>query len=209
MKYIVLIADIIESKSIEDRSAFQSDLKELLSKINKNSDSLVSPYTVTLGDEFQAVYKNIKTIFSDIFKILDGLYPVRIRFSICYGEISTEINNQSSIGMDGPAFYTAREGINNLKNIDYSIVQFYGNKIIYESLINKSLKLSLSIMSDWKKNTFRIFEGLYRNMTIKEIAQLLNITERGVYKNIDTNKVRNFVDYFDSLEDTILSYLRQ
>ena len=44
------------------------------------------------------------------------LYPVKLRFGIGIGEISTEINQKAAIGADGPAFYAAREIINFLKN---------------------------------------------------------------------------------------------
>lgn len=205
MNYIVLIADIVESKSIENRDQFQSNLRKKLKQINKSSYSIVSPFTITLGDEFQAVYKNYSNIFSDIFKLTEEIYPVQVRFAISYGDISTEINPKHSIGMDGPAFYDARKGMEELKRIDYSIVQFYGDVFTFEKFINRSLKLSFSVMANWKENTLRIFKELYRNKSVKEIAPLLNITERGVYKIIDTNNVRNFVEYFNSLGQTILA----
>lgn len=41
-----------------------------------------------------------------------------IRFSIGWGDISTELSSRSSLGMDGPAFYLAREGIESLRKRD-------------------------------------------------------------------------------------------
>ena len=102
--------------------------------------------------------------------------------------------------MDGPAFHIARDGINDLKKIDYSIIQFYGNTFNENELVNKSLKLFMSVMADWKKNTLLIFNELVNSKPVKEIVPILTISERGVYKIIDTQKLRDFTDYFLYLE---------
>ena len=101
--------------------------------------------------------------------------------------------------MDGPAFYQAREGLNVLKELEISIIQFYG-KIKNRELINSGLKLSMSVMKSWKKNTLFIFNELMNKNTVKKIIPRLEISERGIYKIIDTNNLREFVDYFSTLE---------
>jgi hypothetical protein len=200
MDYITLIADIIKSKEIGQRNKFQLELKNELEKINRASGELISPYTITLGDEFQAVYQSGEHLLSDILMLLVKLYPIRIRFAVGWGEIITQIDKEKSIGMDGPAFYYAREGINDLKKMNYSIIQLYGKGFKEKELINKSLKLALSLMSEWKENTLIIFTELMREQPIKNIAQLLGITKRGVYKIINTNQLRNFKDFFYQME---------
>lgn len=203
MNVFVLIADIVNSKEIVDRSQFQVDLKNALEEINKSSQRILSPFTITLGDEFQAIYQSSENLLNDIFRILAYVYPTRVRFAVAYGEITTEINRENAIGMDGPAFHIARAGMNDLKKFNYSIIQFFGDFGEANKLINIGLKLSLSLMADWKQNTFLIFTKLFNNKSVKEIAPLLTISERGVYKIINTQKLRNFTEYFFQLERTI------
>jgi hypothetical protein len=205
MNYLVLIADIIQSKQIEERNEFQSDLKNKLEQINNNSKGLLSPYTITLGDEFQAVYKKADYLLKDVFEVLSTAHPVQIRFAIGWGQIDTEINRNRSIGMDGQAFYNARNGLKNLKKINYSTIQFYGDLFTNIEFVNNSLELSLAIMSNWKKNTLLIFKGLRNNRTVKKIAPVLDITERGVYKIIETNRIRKFVKFFKSVERALIN----
>lgn len=209
MNYIVLIADIIKSKEIDKRNKLQSELQNKLDEISNNSKGLLSPFTITLGDEFQAVYNKGQYLLKDIFNILVKIYPVSIRFAIGWGEITTDINKKSSIGMDGEAFYNARDGLDRLKKVDYSIIQFYGDLFKSTEFINKSLSLSLSIMSDWKENTWFIFNQLMHNKPVKKIAPKLNITERGVYKIIDTNRIRNFVEYFNALDKELIKSINK
>ncbi|MEX2435642.1 MAG: SatD family protein, partial [Balneolaceae bacterium] len=98
---IVLIGDIVDSKKLNeaDRSSLQEDLLDLIGKINKKSESIEAPMTITLGDEFQAVYASAESILADSWNILAGIYPVSARFSIGIGNIVTPINKEQSLGM--------------------------------------------------------------------------------------------------------------
>jgi hypothetical protein len=204
MYAFVVIADIIKSRQISNRRHFQEHLKDQLEKVNQNSSGLLSPYTITLGDEFQALYQlqSSADLLRDIMRILLNVYPLKIRFAVGYERIATKINREQSIGMDGPAFYQAREGLNAIKGLDISIIQFYG-EIKNSLLINSALKLSMSVMNSWKKNTLFIFNELINASTVKKIAPKLHISERGIYKIIDTNNLREFVEYFLALEQTL------
>lgn len=55
MQYFCVIADLVDSRLLSDRREFQQLLKEKLKDVSAESSGLVSPYTITLGDEFQAV----------------------------------------------------------------------------------------------------------------------------------------------------------
>lgn len=208
MNSIVIIADIIESKKISDRNGVQLSLKKVLDERNLESkDSILSPFTITLGDEFQAVYRVSETLINDLLKIMVRLFPVRIRFSIGHGQISTEINPLEAIGMDGPAFYTARNGMDKLKKINYSLMQICGTPSVHTDYINSSLLLSMSLMADWKKNTLLIFHELLAGESIRNIADKLGISERGVYKTLNTHRLKIFADYFISLQKEITAIL--
>ena len=119
MKIIVLIGDIIASKKIKDRFAVQKKLTNAFKKINSSNKNIISPFTITLGDEFQAVYNSAESLFKDIWWINEAIYPVKIRYSIAVGEITTELNKAQAIGMDGPAFYYARKGLEDLKRTNF------------------------------------------------------------------------------------------
>jgi hypothetical protein len=204
---MVLIGDVVNSKQISDRNRFQQKLNRVFTTINQQSEDILSPYTVTLGDEFQAVYGKSKTILTDMVNILSQLYPANIRFSIGYDILSTPINEEAALGMDGPAFHLAREGLERLKKADYSIIQVYGTPFDNVKLINASLRLATSMMSSWKKNTLFIFNEILNRNPVKEIAPKIGITERGVYKLINTHKLKEYKDYYMGLNDTIMKLM--
>ncbi|NGP88858.1 SatD family protein [Fodinibius halophilus] len=185
-KLIVLIADIEDSKKLsnKEREKLQNDLSILLEALNNESRTIVSPYTITLGDEFQAVFKSAEGICTDILKILAGLYPVRVRFSVGVGEINTPINKEQAIGMDGPAFHAARKGIEVLKESGFL---FYlgvaGQDLPVIDLINNSLQLLSKQVRGWNKNRLRILYMLKEGADYKAITEELDISKTAFYKN--------------------------
>jgi hypothetical protein len=200
MNVIVVIADIVQSKRISDREKFQKGLEKELNEINSFSKkNILSPYTITLGDEFQAVYKTAGSIFTDIWKIIDSLYPYKVRFAIGHDQILTKTNEKSALGMDGPAFHSARDGLSKMKNHDMTIIQFFGSEIPAVELINNSLLLVAEIMDKWKQNTVSVMNGIMRNKKYGIIGKELDITERAVYKTVNTNHIKTIIEIQESV----------
>ena len=207
MKKIVLIGDIVASKKISNRAAVQRKLNRLFDGINADNKFLDSPYTITLGDEFQAVYKNADEIFGDIWKILFALYPERARFSIGLGNISTKINRRQAIGMDGPAFYNAREGLNELKNNLY-LLNIKGEEICSGELIKHALFFVSHSIVKWKLTRMKIFNYLMEDLTIKQISKKIKITDKAVYKNIDRSGMYIITDIINEITSSLNSALK-
>jgi len=190
MNYLVLIADIVASKSIVKREITQEKLSDVLNLLSKNNPSLVSPYTITLGDEFQAVFSKADSIFIEALEILSAVYPVKIRFSFGIGEIHTPINKKIALGMDGPAFYNARQGINKLKNSG-DLYSLEGLSIPQSNLIQESLSLFSYTCKNWNQNRLRVFTSMNGKVDIQNIAKELQISERAIYKNISEGNLQN------------------
>ncbi len=205
MNYTVIIADIVKSRNIANRKQFQNKLEKSISDASGKSKTIISPYTVTLGDEFQAVYKNPDALFRDIYSILIDIYPVKLRFSIGQGEITTRVKKDNALGMDGPAFYNARRTMEMIKKIDYSIIQLNSNNESDFFFINKNLNLMNKIMDNWKFNSLYIFNSFMHGKSIDEIAANLKISKRGVYKVADTNCIKEFVSVFNEIEIKIMN----
>ena len=105
--YIAIIGDIKNSKQLhERRHAVQEELVEKLETINQTYQSAIaSKFMITLGDEFQGLLKSGACAVAIIDQIERALYPIRLRFGIGVGEVSTEISLASTLSADGPAFY--------------------------------------------------------------------------------------------------------
>ncbi len=183
MKYLVLIGDIVASRELASRAQFQRRLKGVLQTLNGRRKALASPYTLTLGDEFQAVYRDADTAFADVFTLLAEIAPVRARFALAVGDIVTPLNTAQAIGMDGPAFHRARALLERLKT---------GRRLFGVHVSGKEPDLLttalLNVLSGqvegWKPTRLRLFASLLAGSSVTELADETDITVRAVNKNI-------------------------
>jgi hypothetical protein len=196
-KFLVVIGDIISSREVERRKDLQNKLLNVFNYLNSSDyeNHLVSPYTITLGDEFQAVYEKANYLFLDSTRILDKAFPQKIRFSFGIGEISTDINREQSIGMDGSAFYFAREGISNLKNQrgDYKFNIYGLEDPDLEKLYNNILYIYSNLLEGWNRNRYFILRKTIEEEPVKKIAKEINLSETAVYKNIYDGSIREII----------------
>ncbi len=202
-KFIVVIGDIVSSRKVEKRNDLQQKLLDVFNGLNAsdNENHLVSPYTITLGDEFQAVYEKADHLFLDSIRILEETIPQKIRFSFGIGEISTELNRRQSIGMDGSAFYLAREGIEKLKetrgSYKFNIYGLEDPKL--EKLYNNILMIFSNLLEGWNSNRYTILRSTIAGKAVKEIARDLSITEAAVYKNISDGNIREMMAILETM----------
>lgn len=209
-KSVVVIGDLESSRTLNDkqRAKVQKTLKKTLESINQANEALLSHYTITLGDEFQAVYQKIDEFLQHSWRIMATLHPVHVRFSIGIGSISTPINKEQSIGMDGPAFYAARDGIDQLKKNGF-LYQIQSddqpaNPALFDA-INASLHLISRQMRKWNQRRFSILYMLDQGMSIKNIAKQLDVSESAVYKNREEGSL----DVILNLKKSLVTLINQ
>ncbi len=203
MMYIALIGDIIESKKIQDRAQVQQQLLRLMKELNwQYQDYLISPFTVTTGDEFQALFSPNSYMFQIIDQLSVAFSPYEIRFGIGVGEMVTEINKEQSIGSDGPAYWLAREAINHIhdKN-DYGINHisvFLADEEVTWT-VNAMLAACSFIQSKWTEVQYDILkqlltEDIYdETFSHKEMARSLGITPSAFNKRIKASGLKIYL----------------
>lgn len=200
MYCLALIGDIEKSRSIAQRADVQDQLKQTLADLNARSNTgLSSPYTITLGDEFQALYADTASLWKDIFYIESVMQPVQIRFGMGLGEISTPLNQNAALGMDGPAFYQARDAITQIKK---SKDRYKINGLESDGeLINNTLALISDGRKKWEENRVHICYSMLCEDKVEQIASHLNISEQAVYKNIQGGSLKQLERIFTSISE--------
>ena len=201
MKYLVLIGDVIGSKQLPARAQFQRRLKSALQRLNGRRKNLISPYTLTLGDEFQAVYRDTSGVFADIFTLLSGIAPVQARFALAVGEIVTPINSTQSIGMDGSAFHLARARLEKLKG-QGRLLGIPDSDDPRWRLPVSTLAVLSGLMEGWRQKRLQLFAGMLAGAGVGDLARQTRITPRAVNKNIraaDLDEWRRIVDEISRL----------
>lgn len=201
--YLALIADVIDSKMVQARFNLQKQLEETLQKMNGLfADYLASRFTLTLGDEFQALLEVDAPVFQIIDTLRLELNPTQLRFGIGLGEIVTAIDPLQSVGADGPAYWNARAAINlvHQKN-DYGNTQIYfsSGKENQDFFVNALIASGEAIRSSWRESQEEILLNLLKRSVYsetfsqQELAQALAINPSALSKRLKSSSIRVYL----------------
>jgi hypothetical protein len=212
-QYLALVGDIKQSRSLANRPLVQQRLEAVCERLNRHAHTLdlLSPMTVTLGDEFQALFGSAGALWPVVFAVEAALQgdedsPVSLRFGIGLGELSTSVNPAAAIGMDGPAFYRARDAIDSLKQDDrcYRVCGLLRR----ENMVRHALDYISHQRRSWRPNRVQVFSDLLRGKKPAEIAQRIGISDRAVYKNIRHGDLESLAGFLVSLSGLIDEQLK-
>ena len=201
--YLALIADVIDSKMVQERFDLQKQLEKTLQTMNELfGEFLASNFTLTLGDEFQALLKVDAPVFQMIDTLRSELTPTQLRFGIGLGEIVTTIDPLQSIGADGPAYWNARAAINlvHQKN-DYGNTQIYfsSGKENQDFFVNALIASGEAILSGWRGSQEEILLDLLKrcvyseNFSQQDLAQSLEINPSALSKRLKSSSIRVYL----------------
>lgn len=205
---VAIIGDVVASKAMASRAVFQRKLAKVLAGAGRDARGLASPYTITLGDEFQAVYRAADTLFADVFTIMAEIHPVRARFALGVGELATRLNPAQALGMDGPVFHQARAALTELK-VDERLLRIAGAEPEAWRLANGVLNLLSHAVEGWSRNRLLVMAGLLRGRTVREIEEGMKISRVAVYKNIRTAALDDVKDVCEELGAALNRTLRE
>lgn len=201
--YLALISDVIDSKMVQERLDLQKQVEKTLQKMNELfGDYLASRFTLTLGDEFQALLKVDAPIFQIIDTLRSELTPTQLRFGIGLGEIVTAIDPLQSVGADGPAYWNARAAINfvHQKN-DYGNTQIYfsSGKENKDFFVNALIASGEAIRSGWRDSQEEILLNLLKRSVYSEsfsqqdLAQSISINPSALSKRLKSSSIRVYL----------------
>ena len=201
--YLALIADVIDSKMVQERFDLQKQLEKTLQTMNELfGEFIASNFTLTLGDEFQGLLKVDAPVFQIIDTLRSELTPTQLRFGIGLGEIVTSIDPLQSIGADGPAYWNARTAINLLhqKN-DYGNTQIYfsSGKENQDFFVNALIASGEAIRSGWRGSQEEILLDLLKrcvyseNFSQQDLAQSLAINPSALSKRLKSSSIRVYL----------------
>lgn len=207
--YVAIIGDIKESKKIENRNEVQKKLKKALEEINEKHDNdISSKFIITLGDEFQGLLCNGANTMYIISEIERKMYPVKIRFGVGVGTITTDVSKEMSIGADGPGYYKARNALEVLKDNEKK-KQTNAADIRFEIesdnqataiMINTILSLLTAIKDSWSDRQREIIWDMLEHQDSQiDAAKRLKIKQPAVQKSLSKGRYYAYKDALDTI----------
>ena len=196
MKHYILMADIIDS-STNNQKMLMHDFKLLVQEVNVNfKRCIISPLTITLGDEFQCILKDLKTtiniiIFIEEYKVAKQL-EFNLRYVLNQGLIETPINNNIAYEMLGKGLTDARNILENAKSENSRFSVSIDNKLQNQLLTNTFVLLE-NIIDNW--NVEKDYEILSNFITYKDykiVAKNIGKTRSQVWKREKTLNIKGY-----------------
>lgn len=209
--YFAIIGDIVDSKKIYERKEAQEKLKKILQDINNKYYSDISAkFAISLGDEFQGLLNNGKNIIKIILEIQMTMMPIEVRFGIGIGGISTEINLERSVEVDGPAYNRARKMIDEIEMKKKQYTEPKYNIMIcsdeknYEvdKLLNSILSVCSALRSKWTDRQKEIIATYLLNEGNQyKVADILKIGQSSVNKGLNNAEFYSYKTAMDTVSN--------
>jgi hypothetical protein len=184
--YVIIMADIINSGKKNPKKLMTS-FQNVVDEVNKESKSLLlSPITITLGDEFQGIASNVQSAIRLLFSLQEKIIKSDARFKLRYviveGAIDTPINEKIAYGMLGEGLTKARKLLETSKTESENYHFELKDTKKSEALAN-SLFLYQSIVDGW--NLVRDEELIVEFIELddyKKVAEKLGKTRSQIWK---------------------------
>lgn len=182
--YTAIIGDIVKSRELSSkRYNAQDNLNLILYEINQQyKDDLASQFIITIGDEFQGLITNPLILYNIIWLIENKFNYGNIRLGIGYGTISTSIN-PISIGMDGPAWYFARDAIQKSHKAKRLGGQFKGFGE-YDDILNALARALYFQRNGWTEKQKIIATYMDAGFSQTEIAEKLGVQKQVINRQV-------------------------
>jgi hypothetical protein len=204
-KYYILMGDVIRSSDYRPEKLGKS-LKELVQSANKYlREKTLSPYTVTLGDEFQGVTKSLNSGIETLFYFEEERLAKKLKFKLHYvlhfGKIETEINEEISYGMLGEGLTEAREKLTAKKRGRNRFNISLDDKELSQQL-NRLFEVFDSITQKWKHGDFGLILDMIRNENDQEVGEKYGKDRSQIYRRRKTLMIHEYNLLKESIKTT-------
>jgi hypothetical protein len=187
MKYYILIADIMNSTNKES-AMLMKEFKGTINFVNQNSKrKILSPLTITLGDEFQGIIASLAAAIDILFQMeeyfLKHQLDIKLRYVLNYGQIDTKINKKIAYEMLGEGLTNARKNLNEMKGDE---TRFHFSLDLerkdLEEMLNESFFLYQSFVDAWKFENYKLAWEFISNKDYKIVAQNVNLDKSSAWR---------------------------
>lgn len=202
----ILMGDVVSSKDY-DSQMLQKQLKTLTANCNEAlQQSLLSPYTITLGDEFQGIPSSLSAAIETLFYLEEECLRQSLDFKLHYvlhlGIIETEINPDIAYEMMGPGLTKARELLSSKKR-NRKRFQFQLNDETDTLQLNRLFEILDSIILSWKKDDFSLILDMINNENNAEVGAIHDKNRDQIWKRRKTLMIHEY----NLLKETIKTYI--
>jgi len=195
MEYI-LISDIVDSRKIAGKK-LMAEFKALVDELNNRfKDSLKSPLTITLGDEYQGIANDFESTITILLAaeeaIIQHSFSFKLRHVVYLGEVDTSINRNSAHAMLGSGFIEARKAIESLKKNGLTRFFIHSGEPWRDASLNGLFQLLKSVIDSWKTSDSSIVSTFIEHLDYKKVAVVMDQDRSNVWRRAKTLRMSDY-----------------
>jgi hypothetical protein len=198
----VIYGDVVGSKALPDRMAFQRAMKATTARLNKLFyPAIMEPFAVSEGDRIEGAITDPAQAPLCISVLRETLAPVQIRIGVGVGPAITESAGETD------AFKLARHGLQ-LVSRDGGLTRYVGLGEAGDVLLTAICRLADPLI---KSRTAKQWEAIAAYRTLghqHDIARQLGVTRQSVGDRLSAGH-RRAVEEADVAIATYLSHMRR
>lgn len=196
MKHFILMSDVVGSGQ-KNQVSLMHNFKQTVSKINlEYKDQLISPLTITLGDEFQGLVDTLQTALHIIIALEEEIikqdFDFQLRYVLLYGDIETDINQKIAYEMLGDGLREARYTLNHMKaNTQRFYIQIGDSNL--DSILNNTFIILENIIDKWnREKDYELISAFITFKDYKLVAEQMNKTRSQIWKREKTLNISSY-----------------
>lgn len=206
--YYIVMGDIVKSSTYEGREMMQEFRSAVDSCNQELAACILSPYTITLGDEFQGVAKSLICSVQSLFSLEESLLmqgdPFKLRYVVHYGEIVTPINRNIAHEMVGPGLANARDLLTVKHRLRPRFVFDLPDKDL-SGILTRLFGVVDSLMQDWSVKDLGLIVDMLSSSDDTEIMSKYSKNRSQIWKRRRSLHIRDYV----ALKECILDLSRR
>ncbi len=183
----VLIADVMGSRARTDLRSLLGKKLAVLSRRHLRHKLIQLPYSVTAGDEFQTVTRDLPAVPAVIQELRTFLRPLSLRIGVGFGGVSGRI--QAPVNrLGGEAFQYARQAIESIKagnlfKFDV-LTAFVSRHEHFNKTINLIYGLHDTLVLKITARQWETIEEFLDRPTLERTARRLGLDDSTVSRNL-------------------------
>jgi SatD family (SatD) len=185
--YAVLIADVMESRARADLRSLLGKKLAAISRRHLRRKLIQLPYSVTAGDEFQTVTRDLPSIPAVIRDLRAALRPLSLRIGVGFGSVSGRI--QAPVNrLGGEAFQSARKAIESIKTGNLFkfevLTAFVSRYEHFNKTINLIYGLHDTLVLKITERQWETIQEFHDTPTLERTAKRLKLDNSTVSRNL-------------------------
>lgn len=208
-RYAVITADVVGSRRIESFRLKRDRLLAAVSRLHLRQELILSPYTVTAWDEFQAILRRPDYVPRVILDLRRLLVPLRLRIAVGVGSVTNPHKKPINQYAGGEAFERARAAADRLQlgSPKYRILTgFDSGNGLFDSIANTVYRLQDALLERVTARQWATINTQMKTSRQEITAKRLALDISTISRNLKRGYYWHLLDTAEAMERIMQAY---